>query len=155
LDSPRFPRREEASRRLAGFGEEAEPILRQALAEKPSAEARQRLERILAGPRRVRSPELLRSLRALQILEAIGAEPASNSASWLRERPPPASPGKPGRPWTDWLTVKNVADGTIRTSCARRSATPRSFASRRKARRTHRPAQPASACRTSAGWALA
>ena len=76
LDSPRFRRREEASRRLAEFGEDAEPTLRQALANKASAEARQRLERILAGPRPVRSPELLRSLRALQILEAIGDEPA-------------------------------------------------------------------------------
>jgi RNA polymerase sigma factor (sigma-70 family) len=76
LDSPRFRRRDEASRRLTDLGEDAEPALRQALANKPSAEARQRLERILAGPRVVRAPDLLRSLRALQILEAIGDPPA-------------------------------------------------------------------------------
>ncbi len=76
LDSPRFERREEASRRLAELGEDAEPTLRKALADKPSAEARKRLERILALPRSVPLPEALRSLRALQILEAIGDEPA-------------------------------------------------------------------------------
>jgi hypothetical protein len=76
LDSPRFARREEASRRLAELGEEAEPTLRKARADKPSAEARKRLERILAAPRLVPAPEVLRSLRALQILEAIGDEAA-------------------------------------------------------------------------------
>jgi RNA polymerase sigma factor (sigma-70 family) len=88
LDAPHFPRREEASRRLAEFGEEAEPTLRQALAGKPSAEARQRLERILAGPRPVPSPELLRSLRGLQVLEAIGDEPARRVLGRLAEGPP-------------------------------------------------------------------
>jgi RNA polymerase sigma factor (sigma-70 family) len=88
LDSPRFSRREEASRRLAEFGEDAEPILQQALANKPSTEARQRMERILAEPRLVRSPELLRSLRALQILEAIGDAPARRVLDKLAEGAP-------------------------------------------------------------------
>ena len=88
LDSLRFRRREEASRWLAEFGEDAEPTLRQALANKPSAEARQRLERILAAPRLVRSPDLLRSLRALQILEAIGDEPAHRLLGRLAEGAP-------------------------------------------------------------------
>jgi hypothetical protein len=91
LDSPHFPRREEASRWLAEFGEEAEPTLRQALADKPSAEARKRLERILAGPRLVPSPEVLRSLRSLQVLEAIGDEPARRVLARLAEGAP-ASP---------------------------------------------------------------
>jgi WD40 repeat protein len=76
LDSPQFSRREQASRRLTEFGEQAEPTLRQGLAKKPSAEARRRLEQVLSGPRLIPSSELLRSLRALQILEAIGDEPA-------------------------------------------------------------------------------
>jgi hypothetical protein len=88
LDSPRFRRREEALRQLAEFGEDAEPTLRQALADKPSTEARQRLERILAAPRLVRSPDLLRSLRSLQILEAIGDEPARRLLVHLAEGPP-------------------------------------------------------------------
>jgi RNA polymerase sigma factor (sigma-70 family) len=76
LDSSEFRRREEASRRLSALGEDAEPTLRQALANKSSAEVRRRLERILNGPRQIPSPDLLRSLRALQILEAIGDQPA-------------------------------------------------------------------------------
>jgi hypothetical protein len=76
LDSSTFAQREEASRRLAELGEDAEPTLRKALADKPSAEARRRLERILALPRPVPAPEVVRSFRALQILEAIGDEPA-------------------------------------------------------------------------------
>jgi RNA polymerase sigma factor (sigma-70 family) len=76
LDSAQFSRREEASRRLTEFGEDAEPIMRQALASKPSAEARRRIDRILSGPRLIRSPDALRSLRALQVLEAIGDQPA-------------------------------------------------------------------------------
>jgi RNA polymerase sigma factor (sigma-70 family) len=91
LDSPQFRRRDEASRRLADFGEDAEPTLRHALANKPSAEVRQRLERILAGPRVVRSPDLLRTLRALQVLEAIGDQPARALLGKLAEGAP-ASP---------------------------------------------------------------
>ncbi len=85
LDSQDFRRRDEASRRLTVFGEEAEPILRQALADKPSAEARERLERILAAPRLVRAPDLLRSLRAVQTLEAIGDQPARRVLAGLAE----------------------------------------------------------------------
>jgi dipeptidyl aminopeptidase/acylaminoacyl peptidase len=88
LDNPQFPRREEASRRLVAIGDEAEPILRQALADKPSAETRRRLERILNGPRLVPSPEVLRSLRAIQILEAIGDEPARKVLARLAEGAP-------------------------------------------------------------------
>jgi RNA polymerase sigma factor (sigma-70 family) len=76
LDSADFRRREEASRRLSQFGEDAEPTLRQALANKPSAEVRRRLQRLLNGPRPVPSSDLLRCLRALQVLEAIGDQPA-------------------------------------------------------------------------------
>jgi len=85
LDNPNFRRREEASRRLAEIGDEAEPTLRRALANKPSAETRRRLERILNGPHVIPSPELLRSLRALQILEAIGDEPARRALEKLAE----------------------------------------------------------------------
>jgi hypothetical protein len=103
LDSPRFPRREEASRRLAEFGEDAEPTLRQALADQPSAEARQRLERILAGPRLVRSPELLRSLRALQILETIGDAPARRVLGRLAEGAPASRVTREARAAVDRL----------------------------------------------------
>jgi hypothetical protein len=90
LDSSDFQRREEASRRLTGFGEDAEPTLRKALANKPSAEVRRRLQRILAGPRLIASPDLLRSLRALQILEAIGDQPARRLIGKLAAGAPPS-----------------------------------------------------------------
>jgi hypothetical protein len=61
---------------LTEFGEDAEPTLRQALANKPSAEARSRIERILAGPRLIRSPDQLRSLRMVEILEHMGDQAA-------------------------------------------------------------------------------
>jgi hypothetical protein len=85
LNNAEFARRERASRRLAEFREEAEPTLRQALATQPAAEARRRLEQILNGPRPIPPPELLRSLRALQVLEAIGDEPARQVLSRLAE----------------------------------------------------------------------
>jgi RNA polymerase sigma factor (sigma-70 family) len=94
LDNPRFRLREAASRRLADFGEDAEPALRQTLANTantPSAEVRQRIERILAQPRLIRSPDLLRSLRALQVLEGIGDQPARRLLGKLAEGAP-ASP---------------------------------------------------------------
>jgi RNA polymerase sigma factor (sigma-70 family) len=88
LDSAEFQRREEASRRLSQFGEDAEPTLRQALANKPSAEVRRRLQRLLNGPRQVPAPDLLRSLRALQVLEAVGDQPARRLLGKLAEGAP-------------------------------------------------------------------
>ena len=88
LDSPAFPRRQEASRRLTEFGEDAEPTLRQTLAKKPSAEARWRIARILAGPRLIRSPDQLRSLRAVEVLEHIGDQAAGRLLDKLAEGAP-------------------------------------------------------------------
>jgi hypothetical protein len=50
--------------------------LRETLSGKPSAEVRKRVEELLAGVRQVRSPEVLRRLRAVQVLERIGAPEA-------------------------------------------------------------------------------
>jgi hypothetical protein len=77
LDSPVFAVREEAHKKLTSFGEQAEPALRQALESKPSLEVRKRLETLhtdaeLAGRGLVRSTELLRTLRAIRVLEHIG-----------------------------------------------------------------------------------
>jgi WD40 repeat protein len=77
LDSPEFAVRERAHKKLASFGEQAEPALRQALESKPSLEVRKRLETLhtdaeLAGRGIVRSTELLRAVRAIRVLEHIG-----------------------------------------------------------------------------------
>jgi WD40 repeat protein len=77
LDSPEFVVRQRANKQLASFGEQIEPALRQALASKPSLEARRRLEWLhtdaaTAGRGVVRSAERLRALRAIRLLEQIG-----------------------------------------------------------------------------------
>src|SRR5262249_21291175 len=72
LDADSFVQRERASAGLQKMGEEAVEELRAALEGKPSLEVRRRAEALLArikakGP----SPERLRGLRAVQVLEWI------------------------------------------------------------------------------------
>jgi WD40 repeat protein len=76
LHSDRFERRREAQAELDALGELAGPALRQALAEDPPLEVRQRLERLLARPATRLPARELRELRAVELLELIG-NPAS------------------------------------------------------------------------------
>jgi WD40 repeat protein len=72
LDSDRFAVRERATAELAALGKVAEPALRQALTDSRSAEVRRRADELLkklGGP--AVAPELLRALRALDVLEQI------------------------------------------------------------------------------------
>jgi RNA polymerase sigma factor (sigma-70 family) len=91
LDSERFEVRQQATTELAELGEQAEPALRQALAGQPTLEARQRLEQLvekLAGP--VTSPDRLRTLRALEVLEHIGTSEARQVLEGLTKGMPEA-----------------------------------------------------------------
>lgn len=95
LDSDQFAVRERASKKLASFGEQAEPALRQALEGKPSLEARKRLEALhadaeLAGRGIVRSAEVLRTLRAIRVLEHIGDREARQVLQKLADGDPAA-----------------------------------------------------------------
>jgi hypothetical protein len=72
LDSSQFKTRQAAFRELAALGEQAEPAIRGLLARGPSAEVRNRLDALLARARTIEDPELLRSVRALEVLEQIG-----------------------------------------------------------------------------------
>jgi hypothetical protein len=77
LDDEGFQVRERATKELEAMGYRAAPSLRKALAASPSAEARQRLERLLkrldgAGP----SAETVPDIRAVEALEAIGTPEA-------------------------------------------------------------------------------
>ncbi len=77
LESEQFAVREKAQTELQGLGDLAEPALRQALADKPSLEMRRRVQAVLdqlRGP--VTQPELLRSLRAVAVLEDIATPEA-------------------------------------------------------------------------------
>ncbi len=77
LDSDQFTVRDKAMHELEELGELAGAALRKALAAKPSLETRRRIEELLA---KLRGPlpagERLRSLRAVEVLEHAGTEPA-------------------------------------------------------------------------------
>lgn len=73
LDSEQFARRANASRGLEKIGAPAAPALRKALKDKPSLEMRKRIAAILETiDERPISPQWLRTLRAVQVLESIG-----------------------------------------------------------------------------------
>jgi WD40 repeat protein len=76
LDSDEFAKRNAAAKQLAEFEELAEPAMREALKEDISAEKRKRLEKLLDITLIVRTPEKLRQLRALEVLEQIGTPEA-------------------------------------------------------------------------------
>src|SRR5262249_29967512 len=79
LDDGAFAVREKAKTELARLGAAAEPALREALAQSPSAEVRKRLEELLAAvaaQREYPSGEVLRGLRAVEVLEQIGTREA-------------------------------------------------------------------------------
>jgi hypothetical protein len=77
LDDNRFKVREKATRELEALGAPVVPALRKTLAGKPDLDVQRRIERLLAkldppSP----TPHLLRSLRALEVLEWIGTPDA-------------------------------------------------------------------------------
>jgi WD40 repeat protein len=77
LDSSRFAMREAAEKELSRMADLAAPALRRTLENKPSAELRQRAEKLLKaldGP--ITNAELLRQLRAVEVLEQIGTPAA-------------------------------------------------------------------------------
>ncbi|HEY7315168.1 MAG TPA: WD40 repeat domain-containing protein [Gemmataceae bacterium] len=95
LDSEQFAVRAPAGKKLAALGEQTEPALRQALEGKPSLEVRKRLEAlranaILVGHGRVRSAEVLRTLRAIRSLEYIGSAEARKVLQTLADGDPAA-----------------------------------------------------------------
>src|SRR5262249_47213064 len=80
LGADRFAVRERATAELARLGEAAEPALRQLLREQPAPEVRRRAESLLqrVGDRDTPSPpaQLLRGLREVEVLEALGTPEA-------------------------------------------------------------------------------
>ncbi|HKB39179.1 MAG TPA: WD40 repeat domain-containing protein, partial [Gemmataceae bacterium] len=73
LESRRFAERERAVQELTKVTAEWEPLLREAMGARPALEVRRRLEPLLdSAALRHWSPETVRGLRALQVLEQIG-----------------------------------------------------------------------------------
>jgi WD40 repeat protein len=98
LDDDKFAVRERAQERLEEFGELARPALRRTLADRPSVEVQRRVERLLEKldqERRGPSPERLRVLRALEVLERIGSPEAQQVFATLAKGSPES-----------WLTLE-------------------------------------------------
>jgi RNA polymerase sigma factor (sigma-70 family) len=89
LDDRKFAVRKKAGAELEKLGEAVESDLRQALQETPSAEARQRLQALLDKLQgRSGSPEQLRRLRALEVLEQVGTSQARRLLKRLAQGAP-------------------------------------------------------------------
>jgi hypothetical protein len=86
LDSPAFAVRERAARDLAALGPGAEPAVRAALAKQASAEARQRIDALLAAWDR----EHRRAGHALDVLEAVATPDARTLLAELAQGDPAA-----------------------------------------------------------------
>jgi WD40 repeat protein len=76
LDADDFEVRQKATAALAKLGELAEPALRRALADRPSTELRSRAETLLEALAVPFSPEQLRALRAVEVLEHLATPEA-------------------------------------------------------------------------------
>jgi len=75
---------------LEKLGAEVEAPLNRALSGRPSSEVRRRLEAMLAAPRVIRSPNKVRELRAITILEQIGTPEAKKVVETLAKGAPEA-----------------------------------------------------------------
>ena len=76
LDADDFQVRETAARELEKAGDLAETALRKAEAETSSLEVRRRVERLLGAVERGTSPDALRQVRAVEVLEHAGTAEA-------------------------------------------------------------------------------
>src|SRR5579883_37274 len=77
LDADQFAVREAAMKELATLAERAEPALSAALKNRPSLEARKRIEELLTQARRREwKPEKLRAMRAVKVLEQVSTAEA-------------------------------------------------------------------------------
>jgi hypothetical protein len=85
LDSERFEVREHAARQIASIGDLARPALQEMLKGKPSLEVRRRVEQLLHDIKPANSPEALRALRAIEVLEHIGTDESRRALEALAQ----------------------------------------------------------------------
>ena len=92
LDDPSFAAREKASDALEALDHQAEAPLRKALSESPSMEVQARGQRLLDGLALplVKSPEALRGVRAVRVLELLGGPEARAALVRLSKGAPAA-----------------------------------------------------------------
>jgi hypothetical protein len=111
LDNDRFAVRQKATEELEKLGE-AEPMLRQALVDRPSVEARRRIGQLLAKFEAAVVPdgEVLRSLRAVVLLERLGTPEARRVLQEWAKGAPGARLTKSAKEALDYL-AKRPAPG--------------------------------------------
>jgi RNA polymerase sigma factor (sigma-70 family) len=98
LDADTFTVREQATGELTRLGPLARPALREALAGQPSAEVRQRIERLLARSGKLPlADDELRLWRAIQVLELLGNPEAGKVLENLGQGAPEARPTEEAR----------------------------------------------------------
>jgi hypothetical protein len=103
LKSEQFAVRGKAMEELEKLGDAAEPFLRRALAGRPPLEVRRRVEQLLEKLEPTRTPEGLRRLRAVEVLEHAGGPEAEGvlkdlaSTPWLN-RSSTGAEAQPTRP---------------------------------------------------------
>lgn len=85
LDDDSFKVRERATRELAKVGPDA-AALRQAQANKPSIEAKRRIQELLTRLDKEGRSERLRCLRAIEVLERIGTPRAKDALRGLADK---------------------------------------------------------------------
>jgi dipeptidyl aminopeptidase/acylaminoacyl peptidase len=109
LDSGQFATRQQAARELEKLGELAEPALRKTLEGQPSAEVRRRAERLLANfDGLVQIPEVLRGLRAIEVLEQIGTAQAQRQLERLVHNAPGRRMKKEAKAAVERLTKRTA-----------------------------------------------
>jgi hypothetical protein len=90
LASRKYPHREAASQALEDLAEGAAPAVRQALRGQPSLETRRRLGQVLEKLDPLKSPQRLRELRAVEVLEGIASPRARRLLEGLAQGMPEA-----------------------------------------------------------------
>src|SRR5262249_25436684 len=93
LNSNQFSARENAEKELEKMGGVASGALRQALQARPSAEVRRRLEQLIDKQDREAvspSPDQIRALRAIEVLELVGTPEAQQLLKSLAKGAPEA-----------------------------------------------------------------
>jgi WD40 repeat protein len=110
LDSKRFATREKATRELHALGEAAEPALRQALAARPGSETRRRIEKLLAGLDWSSSPDRLRLLRVVGVLEQVGTQAARRVLARVAAATPEDRLAREAKGALERLTKRTMAD---------------------------------------------
>jgi HEAT repeat protein len=112
LDDETFAVRAKATKELEELGELAEPALRTALEGKPSLEVRRRVEQLLKRlDEQMPTPERLRTLRAIAVLERIGTAEARELLRSLAKGAAGASPTREAK-----SALRRLDRGTLQTS---------------------------------------